>query len=106
VSTEICARTSTARLQTDLRVGGEYRIAAAAAGMAVGGSYREVEPPRLLAFTWRWDGEPDQTLVTVRLTAAGPYTELVLTHEGFAGDDQRDNHVQGWSDCLDRLAAR
>lgn len=92
--------------RTDLRVGGEYRIAAAAAGMAVSGSYLEIEPPDRLAFTWRWDGEPGETLVTVRLTAAGPDTELVLTHEGFADDRQRDNHVQGWSDCLARLPGR
>lgn len=87
----------------DLRAGGLYRIAGPGAGIAVSGRYQDVEPRDRLAFTWRWDGEQDETLVTIRLTASGTGTELALTHDGFADDSQRDNHVQGWSDCLDRL---
>jgi uncharacterized protein YndB with AHSA1/START domain len=87
----------------DLRVGGHYRIASPAAGLAVTGRYVAIEPPCQLAFTWRWDGEADETLVTVRLTPDGAGTELVLTHERFADDTQRDDHAKGWSDCLDRL---
>ena len=89
--------------KVDLRVGGRYRIDGPAVGMAVSGEYVTVEPPSKLAFTWRWDGEPDETLVTIELIPVGAGTELALRHERFTDDATRDNHAQGWHDCLDRL---
>ena len=89
--------------EVDLRVGGRYRIDGTAVGMAVSGEYVTVEPPNKLVFTWRWDGEPDETLVTIELTPVAVGTELALRHERFADDATRDSHAQGWHDCLDRL---
>ena len=89
--------------EVDLRVGGRFRIASPAAGMAVSGEYRTVDPPRRLAFTWQWDGEAEETLVTLELTGSGAGSELVVVHERFADDAGRDSHLKGWSDCLDRL---
>jgi uncharacterized protein YndB with AHSA1/START domain len=91
--------------EVDLRVGGRYRIDGTAAGMAVSGEYVTVEPPNKLVFTWRWDGEPGETLVTIELTPVATGTELALRHERFGDDETRDNHAQGWHDCLDRLPA-
>jgi uncharacterized protein YndB with AHSA1/START domain len=90
-------------VDVDLRVGGRFRIAGPNAGIAVGGEYVTVEAPHRLVFTWRWDGDPTETLVTLELTADGAATDLVVTHEGFADDTDRANHATGWSDCLDRL---
>jgi uncharacterized protein YndB with AHSA1/START domain len=87
-------------VEVDLRVGGDYRIAGI--GMAVGGEYRAVDPDRLV-YTWQWDGEPEETLVTVELIRVGAGTQLTVTHSGFTDDADRDNHIKGWSDCLDRL---
>lgn len=87
----------------DPRPGGAWRITAAATGLAVAGEYTVVEPPHRLAFTWRWDGEDTETLVTVELSPALAGTALVLTHERFAAEADRDDHAIGWSDCLDRL---
>ena len=73
------------------------------------GVYREIEPPRRLVFTWRWeDGEgpkEGETLVTVELHERDGGTELVLTHERFADTDARDGHEQGWTSALNRLEA-
>jgi uncharacterized protein YndB with AHSA1/START domain len=91
--------------EIDLRPGGLYRIDGRAAGFGVTGEYRIVEPPRLLVFTWQWAGEEEVTLVTLTLAAAGAGTELTLVHEQFASATVRDEHRQGWSDCLDRLPA-
>jgi len=91
--------------ETDVRVGGRYRIDGPGADMAVSGEYVAVEPPSRLVFTWRWDGEAEETLVTLVLTPAGTGTELAVTHERFGDDAGRDNHAKGWSDCLDRLPA-
>jgi uncharacterized protein YndB with AHSA1/START domain len=89
--------------EVDLRVGGRYRIDGPGAGMAVAGEYTAVEPPRRLAFTWRWADETDETLVTVELTPVDAGTDLVIVHSRFATAADRDNHAEGWSDCLDRL---
>jgi uncharacterized protein YndB with AHSA1/START domain len=89
--------------EADLEVGGRYRIASPTAGMAVAGRYLELAPPHRLACTWSWDGEDAETLVTVELTPSADGTELTLIHQGFANDDARDDHVKGWTDCLDRL---
>jgi uncharacterized protein YndB with AHSA1/START domain len=91
------------KAEVDLRVGGRYRIDGPGAGMAAAGEYVAVDAPTRLVFTWRWDGEPDETLVTYTLTSLGAATELVVRHERFADEDVRDRHAQGWSDCLDRL---
>jgi uncharacterized protein YndB with AHSA1/START domain len=92
-------------VEIDLRVGGRYRIAGPGFGMAVSGRYRAIEPPHRLVFTWRWDGEPAETLVTLELVAEPGATRLTVRHEAFGGDAERDEHTKGWSDCLDRLPA-
>jgi uncharacterized protein YndB with AHSA1/START domain len=90
-------------VEVDLRVGGRFRIDGPGAGTAVAGEYVAVDPPRRLVFTWRWDGELDETLVTVELRPIQTGTELVLVHERFATEALRDDHAKGWADCLDRM---
>ena len=102
------------KAHTDPRPGGSYRIEGG--GMAVHGTYVAVEAPTRLVFTWRWDGDQEETLVTitlspprrrvrrrVELSTVDGGTALTLTHERFADPSSRDNHLTGWSDCLDRL---
>lgn len=92
-------------VEADARVGGLYRIASAPADMAVGGEYQVVDLAEQLAFTWQWDGEPERTVVVIRLAASDAGTRLTLMHGGFSTDEARDEHVQGWEDCLERLPA-
>ncbi len=98
--------------ESDLRVGGRYRIAMRMPhGLSVAtGVYREIEPPSRLVFTWRWEeGEgpkEGETLVTVELAERGDATRLELIHEGFPTADAREGHEQGWSSALDRLEGR
>lgn len=68
------------------------------------GQYRDVVPLRRLVHTWRWDGSDAETLVTVEFEpeAAGR-TRLTLTHARFAGEEGRDEHVQGWNGCFAKL---
>lgn len=89
---------------TDPVVGGRFTIVSTPMAMAVSGRYEVVDRPTRLCFTWQWDGETDGTRVEVVLAEVGPDTELTVTHSGFASDDVRADHVQGWSDCLGRLA--
>src|SRR5262249_10886522 len=90
-------------LRTELeRDPGGYEIRAPGQ-MAVRGTYDEIDPPHRLRFTWQWDGETEQTAVSIDLSGVDGGTAVTLIHEGFADEVSRDNHIQGWSDCLDRL---
>lgn len=70
------------------------------------GTYREVDPPKRLAYTWRWESDPDSpdTLVTVEFRDRGGSTDVVLTHELFPNEEARRQHDQGWTACLEKLA--
>ena len=90
-------------VSVDPRAGGHYRIQATSRRMGISGEYREVTPPHKLVFTWQWDGEDEQSLVTIELSAHHGGTQLAIHHELLASEADRDNHAQGWKDCLDRL---
>lgn len=87
----------------ELRPGGRFRIASDGMGMAVAATCVEVDPPRRLLLTWRWEGESDTTEVEVVLAEAGGGTALVVEHRGHADTETEANHARGWGDCLDRL---
>jgi len=94
--------------QVDLRVGGSYRIEMkppqGPSHTAVG-QYQELDPPRRLVFTWRWEEQPPRhTLVTVDLQAHAEGTEVILSHTLFTSAEDRDNHRKGWVGCLEMLA--
>ena len=105
-------------VEVDLKVGGQYRIAkthrASGAEHSIRGSYREIERPKKLVFTWKWDNEQfmkETTRVTVELfaqPAAGgvPQTKLALTHEKLPSQDLFDKHSMGWTQCIDRMEAQ
>jgi uncharacterized protein YndB with AHSA1/START domain len=87
-------------VSADVRPGGRWRIQAK--DMAVSGSYEQVDPPKRLVFSWCWDGEETQSLVTIELSAQGDKTQLLLMHDRL-DDTAAELHAQGWNDCLDRL---
>ena len=102
-------------VETDVRDGGAYHLAWPEQGWHLRGHYTAVVPERLLAFTWAWDGEPQEGAapkqVTLRFeplpggTAAG--THLTLTHGTYADTDEdreaRQHHLDGWRHFLPRL---
>jgi uncharacterized protein YndB with AHSA1/START domain len=100
---------SVADTAVDLRVGGSYRIRMrdpeGALHTAVG-TYREIDPPRRLVYTWEWVEETHkvgETLVTVEFKDLGGSTEVILTHERFPAAEATQAHEDGWISCLDRL---
>ena len=99
-----------ATAEFDAQPGGRWRLASVTAGMAVGGDVAAVEPETRLVFTWRWEGEAEETLVTVTLQDADggtgvEGTDVEIVHERFADEESRSGHEQGWRDCLARLGA-
>jgi uncharacterized protein YndB with AHSA1/START domain len=98
----------TLRAESDVRVGGRYRIVARSPDGEehdVGGVYREVVPNEKLVFTWAWRSTPErESLVTIEIKRDGDGSMLTLTHEQFFDEPARDRHRQGWEGSLDRLA--
>jgi uncharacterized protein YndB with AHSA1/START domain len=96
----------------DLRPGGTYRLVMQPTGgdpFVLGGSYREVEVPSRLVYTWRWETGPaadgSESLVSVEFRDRGERTELVLTHTEFPASHGEAPYRMGWEGGLDKLAA-
>lgn len=93
--------------ETDLRVGGRYRIVFHTEDGEqhdVSGEYSEVVANERLAFTWRWRTMPErESRVTLTFKGDGATTMLTLLHEQFYDEAARDGHQQGWTGALDKL---
>ncbi len=92
--------------QLDLEVGGAYRVDMVLPDgneTTLYGTYQEIDPPRLLAYSFGWEGAPERTLVTVELEPHADGTELTVTHEGFTDQDTCNGHEHGWISSVDRL---
>jgi uncharacterized protein YndB with AHSA1/START domain len=91
------------------KVGGRYRITMHLSGgqtIPVGGVFKIIDAPRVLAFTWGWEGDPSrQSLVTLSFRALDGKTELTLRHEGLGSIANRDDHGKGWMSAFNKLAA-
>jgi uncharacterized protein YndB with AHSA1/START domain len=96
-------RTSVAEI--DLRVGGECRWVMHPEGQTavLYGRILDLDPPRLLVMTNRWDGQDQDSIVTLRLTSIPTGTHLELIHQRLpAGEDPRQ-YQQGWDAALASL---
>lgn len=99
---------TTTEIELDLRVGGAYRI-----GMQppsgelfyLAGEFLEIEPPRLLVYTFRWeDPDPDDRETTVTLSLAGDDATVVSLRQGeFATEARLELHRSGWTDSFVKL---
>ncbi|HEX3369234.1 MAG TPA: SRPBCC domain-containing protein [Candidatus Cybelea sp.] len=99
------------QMEADLRVGGRWQTTGTSSDgrrFVVEGVYREIDPPRILAYTWAHDwGDADraETLVRFDLTERGGSTLVKVTHSGFADPQSRDDHARGWTIVLGWLSA-
>jgi uncharacterized protein YndB with AHSA1/START domain len=99
---------TTAVAESDLRVGGRYRITMRGPDgkeHTVTGVYRTIEPPKRLVYTWRWEDKPSagESTVTVEFNDRGRSTEVVLRHEGLPNEKEVADHEHGWNGCLEKL---
>ena len=65
----------------------------------------EVIPQKKIAYTWRYRGEPGDSLVTFELSADGNKTKLRLTHEGLETFPKtpayaRKKFEAGWTEII------
>jgi serine/threonine protein kinase len=99
--------------EVDLNVGGTYRVGMLLPGTTeprfVSGQFCQIDAPRSLSFTWAWQPHTPntrETQLTLDFHRKENGTQLVLTHERFRSQKDRDDHAQGWQGCLRRLARK
>ena len=97
--------------EMDFRVGGSFRYCIRKDGRDgwARGTYREIDPPSRIVFTFQWqsgDAAHDaETLVTVTFEAQGERTLLGFRQEPFDSGTRRHSHGQGWAQVLESFAA-
>jgi uncharacterized protein YndB with AHSA1/START domain len=72
------------RLQVDARVGGGFSFLVRRDGQEIDhvGTYRQIDRPRRLVFTWGIEGESrDESQVAIEIAPLESGCELTLTHE-------------------------
>ena len=100
---------TTPEIFLDLRVGGHYRFTMQPAdgeAFHLSGTYREIEPPQRLSFTFRWDeptADDRETVVLLVLSASNRGTKVSLSQQEFATEERLELHRQGWAESFDRL---
>ncbi len=95
-------------LDTDARVGGVFHYRVARAGQEIDhtGTYREIDRPRRLVFTWGVDAEQgDLSVVTIEITPEADGCMLALTHRLHPDwAEYADRTQQGWTKIVGDLA--
>ena len=96
-------------LENDPRIGGQfhYKVTRAGAEIDHTGTYREIDRPRRLVFTWGVDEEQgDQSVVTIMIEPEGDGCVLALTHALHPNWAEYAERTQaGWTKIVGDLAA-
>lgn len=92
-------------VESDFRVGGSFTIRMDVDGKAHNafGTYKEIDEPRRLVYTWDWEEEENamgETVVTVEFSEVDGGTRVDLVHEGFPVEEARKGHEEGWGACM------
>jgi uncharacterized protein YndB with AHSA1/START domain len=75
--------------------------------MVVTGTYRVIEPPSRLVFSWDIQ-PPDEhagvrSEVTISLSPEGTGTDLLIRHAQLTAPGAQERHALGWAGALDHL---
>ena len=92
----------------DFRVGGRYDFRLGSEDF-IRGEFKEIVPYEKIVFSWTTNtkfGECTDTLVTLLMRATPGGSELRILHEGFARDDLKSAHDEGWETALTTVAKR
>ena len=94
-------------IESDLRVGGRYRVTMrdpAGEDYSGSGEYTEIRRPERVAMTWTWD-DPDspETLLELDFSERDGVTTVVLTHSKLRDEASTRDHMDGWGKVLDNL---
>jgi uncharacterized protein YndB with AHSA1/START domain len=82
-------------VEVDLQVGGAYAFF----DKETRGHFTHIQAITLLEYTWRqgsWPKEWGDSLVHWELKTQGENTQVMLRHNRFPNDEERDSHDEGW----------
>jgi uncharacterized protein YndB with AHSA1/START domain len=99
----------TAVAEADLRIGGKLRVVMRTPDgteYGGGGEYIEIDPPARLAFSWRWDGDQNSSLIELDFHEEDGTTRVALTHSGLPSEESAKSHTEGWQEALENLARK
>lgn len=91
---------------TDPREGGRFDLIMKNGDdeMPHGGVYKVIDRPNRLVFSWESPFSVEGSTVTLDFRPEGTGTHVTLTHVRFPDQESRDNHENGWTAILTRLA--
>lgn len=94
-------------LQNDPREGGQFSYVVDRNGQRINhmGTYREIQRPNRLVFTWGVDGEAgDESVVTITILPVESGCRLTLVHTlDPKWEEYKDRTQKGWSYMLGKL---
>jgi uncharacterized protein YndB with AHSA1/START domain len=95
--------------ETDVRVGGAFKIVFLTAGgerFESHGEYLELDPPSRLVMSFWFSATPNvRSRVTVSIVAIDDAVELTVKHDGFSDEELPITHEAGWKGALGKMAA-
>lgn len=97
------------RAETDPREGGSFRIVMVTADSSLvhTGTYREIDRPRRLVFTWSSPATQFRdSVVTVTFRPSSGSTVVEIYQVGLPDEEAQAGHHAGWSDALRELSGR
>jgi uncharacterized protein YndB with AHSA1/START domain len=97
----------------EFRVGGKWSSTMKAPDgelIEMNGEYEKIVPNELIVTSHAWigdDGKPEHwSTLSFRFEDAGAgKTRLIMEHTNLRTKESRDNHIGGWTQCLDKLGA-
>ena len=96
--------------EIDLQVGGSYHFSWPQMDWHLRGMYQAAEANQFLAFTWKWDHEPDLPARDVNVVFHADQnggSSLVIVHGFYSESEQdqtdRQGHIDGWMHFLGEL---
>jgi uncharacterized protein YndB with AHSA1/START domain len=93
--------------EVELRELGRWHVRSDVADLAVEATVLTFDRPTSLRLAWKWAGEEHSTDVEITLAgAADGAARVIVRHTGFVSADERASHIEGWSNCLQRLVDR
>ena len=102
---------TTPEIHLDLHVGGSYRFTMKPAdgeAFHLSGEFLEVDPPKRLSLTFRWDepvADDRETVVVLTLRPQEGATAVSLSQAEFATEERLELHRSGWAESFEKLEA-
>ena len=90
------------RMEITPEVGGRYLLVSKFGEIesTMEGYFKEVIPLKKIVYTWEWNKDGNESLVTVNFQEEGSGTKIELKHTGLKDRESADAHSQGWDSYI------